>query len=148
MRLAQAKGWGSLLPGCPWGMCVCVCVCVCFLELTIFYFSHSGKQKLRPSFPNCQFAACHGVSLALDEWVPSILSWILYFGFYVRCVLIIHRWMRVILCKKIPKLSFTVDDAKKCHHPMSPALALNSVKFKSGPSPHFICAIWDNSLYY
>ena len=31
----------------------------------------SGKQKLRPSLPNCQFAACHGVSLALAHSVLS-----------------------------------------------------------------------------
>ena len=36
----------------------------------VWNFSSSGKQKLRPSLPNCQFAACHGVSLSL---VKSVL---------------------------------------------------------------------------
>jgi hypothetical protein len=31
----------------------------------------SGKQKLRPSLPNCRFAACHGVRLTLVNSVPS-----------------------------------------------------------------------------
>jgi hypothetical protein len=45
---------------------------VVFLELTCLDFSSSGKQKLRPSLPNCQFAACHGVSLALANTVFSL----------------------------------------------------------------------------
>ena len=33
----------------------------------------SGEQKLSLSFPNCQFAACHGVSLALANSVFSLV---------------------------------------------------------------------------
>lgn len=34
----------------------------------------SGKQKLRPSLPNCQFAVCHGVHLALSLVLSLQLS--------------------------------------------------------------------------
>jgi hypothetical protein len=38
---------------------------------SVLDFSSSGKQKPRPSLPNCQFAACHGDSLA-DSFFSSI----------------------------------------------------------------------------
>jgi hypothetical protein len=56
--VGQLPDWLLVRGGFPWNSLV-------------LDFSSCGKQKLRPSLPNCQFVASHGVSLALAKSVLS-----------------------------------------------------------------------------